>query len=381
MSKKDFINTFFETHFKHHPEQSTHAPGRVNLIGEHTDFNDGFVLPAAINFGTDIAASRRKDRQIHVVSHDFKQESRIFSLDDIKFNSTCMWVNYVAGSLKMLMKSYPDIRGANIAISGNVPIGAGLSSSASLEIAILKTFTSLYQLSLDGINAAKKGQQAENDFVGCNCGIMDQLISSMGKKGHAMLLDCRDLNFTDAPIPNNLSLFIVNSNVKRRLIGSEYNLRRTQCEEAANYFKKPALRDVNMEMLEAASKKLPNILYRRARHIITENDRTVAALSALKEGDTPKLSLLMKASHRSLKHDFEVTIPETDGLVEIIDNVLGNNGGVRMTGGGFGGCVIALAPTTLLETLTEVVNVQYSNKFGIKPSIYQCSAEQGAFRV
>ena len=232
------VKKLFVAQFQSAVELVCHAPGRVNLIGDHTDYNDGFVLPAAINFGTTIAASRREDKIVKVYAHDCDQQINEFSLDDISFDQQMMWSNYVRGTLQALMKKYPEIKGANLVVTGNVPQGAGLSSSASFEIAILKAFTQLYHLDLNGINAALIGQQAENDFVGCNCGIMDQLISAMGQQGHAMLLDCKDLSFEEAAIPDDLTLFIVNSNVKRGLVDSEYNLRRQQCEQVANHFGK-----------------------------------------------------------------------------------------------------------------------------------------------
>ena len=373
-------NELFEQQFQRSPDMVCHAPGRVNLIGDHTDYNDGFVLPAAINYGTTIAASVREDNLVKVYAHDCDQQTNEFSLNEISFDQQMMWINYVKGTLLALMKKYPNIKGADFVVTGNVPQGAGLSSSASFEIAILKTFAQLYQLDLDGTNAALIGQQAENDFVGCNCGIMDQLISAMGQKNHAMLLDCKDLSFEDAPIPDDLTLFIVNSNVKRGLVDSEYNLRRQQCEQVAKYFGVSALRDVTIEQLNSAKKQIEPVLFKRARHVITENSRALATLKALKNNDIATISIAMKESHASLRDDFEVTTKEMDGLVEIIDSVLGSNGGVRMTGGGFGGCVVALVPADLVEQVKEVVNSRYEEEYFLKPSIYLCTATQGAFR-
>lgn len=380
MPRKQLITDLFIQQFGAKPELITHAPGRVNLIGDHTDYNDGFVLPAAINFGTDISASKRDDRTVCVYAHDCDEQTVGFSLDDIQFDPQRMWVNYVSGTLKVLMDSFPEIKGANLVVSGNVPQGAGLSSSASFEIAILKTYAQLYDLELSGIEAALKGQKAENTFVGCNCGIMDQLISAMGQAQNAMLLDCRSLTFEDAPIPKDLSIFIVNSNVKRGLVDSEYNQRREQCEQVAKFFGVKALRDVSIEELQNAKQDLEPILYRRAKHVVTENARTEQALQVLKDNDISSLSKLMKDSHASLRDDFQVTTKEMDGLVAMIDEVLGSQGGVRMTGGGFGGCIVALTPTSLIEQLTEKVEKEYPNQFGLEPSIYVCSASQGAFR-
>lgn len=370
----------FEKQFNCSSDFICHAPGRVNIIGDHTDYNEGLVLPAAINFGTTIAASIREDNLVKVYAHDCGLQTSEFYLDDITFDESVMWCNYVKGTLRALMETFPDIKGANLVVTGNVPQGAGLSSSASFEIAILKTFAQLYQLTLKGIDAAIMGQKAENEFVGCNCGIMDQLISAMGKEKHAMLLDCKDLSFKDAPIPKDLELFIVNSNVKRGLVDSEYNLRRQQCEQVAEYFGVKTLRDVTMKQLNTAKAEIDSVLFKRARHVISENARVLATLKALKSNDIASVSRAMKESHISLRDDFEVTTKEMDGLVEIIDGVIGVKGGVRMTGGGFGGCVVVLVPKNLVTQLSDVVKSQYPQQFGLKPSIYLCSATQGAFR-
>jgi len=380
IEQSDLAKQLFEQQFKRAPELVCHAPGRVNLIGDHTDYNDGFVLPAAINYGTTIAASVREDTLVKVYAHDCDQQTNEFNLNDISFDQQMMWSNYVKGTLQALMKKHPNIKGVDFVVIGNVPQGAGLSSSASFEIAILKAFSELYQLDLDGINAALIGQQAENDFVGCNCGIMDQLISAMGQKSHAMLLDCKDLSFEDAPIPEDLVLFIVNSNVKRGLVDSEYNLRREQCEKVAKSFGVSALRDVSLDELNSIKDLIEPVLFKRAHHVITENARAIKTLAALKINDMATISVAMRESHASLRDDFEVTTKEMDGLVGIIDSVLGSDGGVRMTGGGFGGCVVALVPTAKVEQVKDAVNSNYEKEFGLKPSIYLCTATQGAFR-
>ena len=380
MSRVGMITEYFVQHYNCAPDQVFHAPGRVNLIGEHTDYNEGFVLPSAINFGTDIAAKLRSDKTVNILAVDCVGETNRFDLENIEYSKTKMWVNYIRGTLKVLRNAYPDINGADIVVSGDVPQGTGLSSSASFEVALLKTFVSLNNIPLDGVRAALMGQKAENEFVGCNCGIMDQLISALGKAGHAMLLDCRSLTFEHAIIPQGMSLVIVNSNVKRGLVDSEYNARREQCEAAAKHFNKAALRDVTLEELVNEQGNLSPIIYKRARHVISENTRTKQALEALNANDMKKMSALMAQSHHSMKNDFEITTPEVDFLVEIIDSVLGKEGGVRMTGGGFGGCVVALVPTVMIAELTDVVNREYPQKFDLKPSIYLCTATQGAFR-
>jgi galactokinase len=380
MNQEILVKQLFKNKFNDVANIFCHAPGRVNIIGDHTDYNDGFVFPAAIDFGTNIAASKRDDLEVHVYAHDCDAQSTSFILNEFEFDQNKMWSNYVQGTLQALMTEFPHIKGANFAVTGNVPQGAGLSSSASFEIAILKTFADLYKLKLDGVMAAKLGQMAENNFVGCNCGIMDQLISAMGEEGQAMLLDCQNLTFEYAPIPKDVSILIVNSNVKRGLVDSEYNLRREQCEKVAKSFGVSALRDVSLDELNSIKDVIEPVLFKRAHHVITENDRAVKTLAALKANDMATISVAMRESHASLRDDFEVTTKEMDGLVGIIDSVLGSDGGVRMTGGGFGGCVVALVPTAMVEQVKDAVNSNYEKEYGLKPSIYLCTATQGAFR-
>ncbi len=379
MSRREHISAHFQQHYGRDPEVVCHGPGRVNLIGDHTDYNDGFVLPAAINFGTDIAASKRNDRKVRILAVACRNETAEFDLDSIAFSQTHMWLNYVQGTLQALMAKFPALQGADLVVNGDVPQGTGLSSSASFEVTLLKTFSDLYQLNLDGVDAALMGQRAENSFVGCNCGIMDQLITAMGSQGNAMLLDCRSLTFKNAPIPDDLALVIVNSNVKRGLVDSEYNIRRKQCEEVARFFDKPALRDITLEQLNAAREQLSDVLYRRAKHVITENTRTEAALVALNQQDIKTLGRLMSESHLSLKDDFETTVPQINHLVAIIAEVLGEQGGARMTGGGFGGCVVALTPLHLVAEVKAAVVANYTKATQLTADIYVCTAENGAF--
>jgi galactokinase len=380
MDQAAIISQIFKQQFKCDPEVVCYAPGRVNLLGDHTDYNDGFVLPAAIDVGTTIAASRRDDSQVVAFAEGYSTEVDCFSLENITFSQTEMWRNYVRGTLKCLRETNSDFGGVNLAITGNVPQGAGLSSSASVEMAILKTIVDLYQLELEGVTAALLGQRAENEFVGCNCGIMDQLVSSLGLEGHAMLLDCRSLTYEDAPIPAGMVILVVNSNVQRGLVDSEYNARRQQCEEVVRVLDVRALRDVSLEQLNEAG-NLSEEQYRRARHVITENARTVAAMTAMQASDIKTLGSLMGQSHDSLRDDYEVTTKELDGLVSIIKGVIGDAGGVRMTGGGFGGCVVALIPTDLESAVIAAIGVQYSPQFGLEAEVYRCMASTGAFRL
>ena len=375
------LSSNFETHYGEAPALIAHAPGRVNIIGEHTDYNEGFVFPAAINFGTWVAATKRADNDIVVTAMDYENQQNQFSLSDINYDEEQGWANYVRGVVKVLKEAMPDFGGANLLVTGNVPQGAGLSASASFEVAILKALSALYELPLDGVQAALLGQKAENTFVGCSCGIMDQLISAMGNEGMAMLLDCQSLAIEHSPLPDSHQIVIINSNVKRGLVDSEYNLRRQQCEQGASLLGVSSLREATMEMLEGAKAHMPEVVYRRAKHIVTENARTLAASQALKAGDIETVSEAMAQSHISMRDDFEITVRPIDYVVEIIGEVLGKSGGVRMTGGGFGGCVVALVPTDKVEAVKQVVADKYSDETGYSADIYVCTATQGAFAV
>ena len=375
------LSSKFEAQYGEAPALIAHAPGRVNIIGEHTDYNEGFVFPAAINFGTWVAATKRADNDIVVTAMDYENQQNQFSLSDINYDEEQGWANYVRGVVKVLKEAIPDFGGANLLVTGNVPQGAGLSSSASFEVAILKALSALYELPLDGVQAALLGQKAENTFVGCSCGIMDQLISAMGNEGMAMLLDCQSLAIEHSPLPDSHQIVIINSNVKRGLVDSEYNLRRQQCEQGASLLGVSSLREATMEMLEGAKAHMPEVVYRRAKHIVTENARTLAASQALKTGDIETVSEAMAQSHISMRDDFEITVRPIDYLVEIIGEVLGKSGGVRMTGGGFGGCVVALVPTDKVEAVKQVVADKYSDETGYSADIYVCTATQGAFAV
>lgn len=362
--------------------QSTHliqAPGRVNLIGEHTDYNDGFVLPCAIDYQTVIACARRDDRTVRVIAADYDNQQDSFSLDaQITPLDAPMWANYVRGVVKHLQQRDAGFGGVDMVISGNVPQGAGLSSSASLEVAVGTVFRELYALSLDGAAIALNGQEAENKFVGCNCGIMDQLISALGQPDHAMLLDCRTLGTRAVSLPENVAVVIINSNFRRNLVGSEYNTRRQQCEAGARFFNKPALRDVTLAEFEAAEHQLDPLVAKRVRHVITENARTQEAADVLGRGDLTRMGELMAESHASMRDDFEITVPPIDRLVEIVKAELGSAGGVRMTGGGFGGCIVALMPEDRVEQVKAAVAEKYQAQTGIKETFYVCKASAGA---
>ncbi|WP_318480777.1 galactokinase [Photobacterium leiognathi] len=364
------------------PSHLIQAPGRVNLIGEHTDYNDGFVLPCAINYQTVVAAAPRTDNIIRVVSVDYDNATDEFDLTQpIEFQQDKMWANYIRGVVKCLLERGFTFTGADIAVTGNVPQGAGLSSSAALEVVIGQTFKVLYNLEISQAEIALNGQQAENQFVGCNCGIMDQMISAEGRKNHAMLLDCRSLETQAVSMPEDMAVVIINSNKKRGLVDSEYNTRRQQCEEAAHIFGVKALRDVTIEQFNAKAHELDELVAKRARHVITENDRTVEAATALRNHDMKRMAELMAQSHASMRDDFEITVFEVDTLVEIVKDVIGEQGGVRMTGGGFGGCIVALVPPTLVDDVKAAVEAKYQAATGLKESIYVCQAKDGAGKI
>ncbi|MDN3717837.1 galactokinase [Vibrio breoganii] len=373
------VKASFEQVLNYKPTHIIQAPGRVNLIGEHTDYNDGFVLPCAINYQTMVAAAKRDDNIVRVISVDYDNAVDEFDFtQEIVFQQDKMWANYIRGVVKCLLGRGFKFKGADISVTGNVPQGAGLSSSAALEVVIGQTFKVLYQLEISQAEIALNGQQAENEFVGCNCGIMDQMISAEGRENHAMLLDCRSLETKSVSMPEDMSVVIINSNKKRGLVDSEYNTRREQCEEAARIFAVKALRDVTIEQLEGKASELDEVVFKRARHVITENNRTLEATDALIAGDMKRMGELMAESHASMRDDFEITVSEVDTLVEIVKNVVGSAGGVRMTGGGFGGCIVALVPPSLVEEIKSSVEQQYEAATGLKESIYVCQAKQGA---
>jgi len=378
----DLINSVeaaFETVLGYKASHLIQAPGRVNLIGEHTDYNDGFVLPCAINYQTVVAASPRSDSIVRVVAVDYGNAIDEFDITQpIAFVDDKMWANYIRGVVKFLMERGYSFRGADISVSGNVPQGAGLSSSAALEVVIGQTFKELYQLDISQAEIALNGQQAENQFVGCNCGIMDQLISAEGEENSALLIDCRSLETQAVSMPEDISVVIINSNKQRGLVDSEYNTRRLQCEEAANVFGVKALRDVSLELFNEKIDQLSPVVAKRARHVITENERTLEAAKALRSGDLKRMGELMEQSHASMRDNFEITVKEIDALVEIVKDVIGEQGGVRMTGGGFGGCIVALVPPSLVADVEKAVEALYPEKCGLTATFYVCQAKAGA---
>lgn len=376
---KNAQQLFTQKHQKQ-PALTIYAPGRVNIIGEHTDYNDGFVMPCAINFGTAVSGTKRDDQIWNVYAADL-DETDEFSLNVEIPKSEHKWANYVRGVVKFIQERYPHFQqGANLVISGNVPLSSGLSSSAALEVAVGKFCQQLGDLPLSHTDIALNGQKAENQFVGANCGNMDQLISALGQENHLLMIDCRSLETTPTPVPQDVAVIIVNSNVPHDLVTGEYNTRRQQCEEAAKFFGVKALRDVSVEQFrkrEAELTALSPLAAKRARHVVTENQRVLDAVEALKKNDLIRLGELMGESHDSMRDDFEITVPQIDYLVELAQLVIGKSGGARMTGGGFGGCIVALAPHDKVDAVRKIIADNYEKTTGLKETFYVCTASQG----
>lgn len=374
----------FEQHFGYSPKQTVFAPGRVNIIGEHTDYNDGFVMPCAINYGMAVSFTPRSDSVWRVYAIDIN-ETDAFDIKKPIPQSEDKWKNYVRGVVKFVQAKCPEfIQGADIAMTSDVPMSSGLSSSAALEISIGKTCQVLGNLPLSLSEIALIGQEAENKFVGANCGNMDQLTSALGQKDHLVMIDCRTLDITPTPVPQGYSIAIINSNVKHDLVTGEYNSRRQECEKAAEFFGVKALRDVSPEQfIERAAElqELDELAYKRAKHVISENNRVLEAVEALKAGDMQKLGVLMADSHDSMRDDFEITIPEIDYLVELAQVAIGKNGGARMTGGGFGGCIVCLVPNEKVDDLRKLIADNYQKQTGIQETFYVCTANDGVHLV
>ena len=365
------------------------APGRVNLIGEHTDYNDGFVMPAAIGFYTRASIAPRHDRRLVIHSENYSEQVE-FDLDHLPATRAGHWSDYVIGVVKMLVRSGKKVAGANLLVDGNVPQGAGLSSSASIEVAVAYALLDLAdhvpdhvpdRTKIDRTKLALLCQQAENEFVGARCGIMDQFVASHGKRGQALLLDCRFLEYRLLPLPRDVALAICNTMVKHSIAKGEYNQRRAECEAGVRGLSKylpnaRALRDVTPEDLEAYGRELPDIVMRRCRHVIGENGRVLQAAAALEGGDLLAFGKLMLESHGSLRDDFEVSCSELDLMVELAKQAEGVYG-TRMTGGGFGGCTIALVQAACVEAFQRTVQEGYERSTGCNPEIYVCSAADG----
>lgn len=371
----------YRRYFGSEPAMLFRAPGRVNLIGEHTDYNDGFVLPCAIDRDTVVAIGPADDGAITAIALDFDGDRDSFGAGGPIRRAAAEWANYLRGMAGALIDEGFAPMPANMVIAGDVPLGSGLSSSASLEMAAGTALAAMSGHKIDPVRMAKLAQRAENDFVGCACGIMDQLISARGQMGHALLIDCRSLDCTPVSLPRGVSILIAHSGVRHAHAGGEYNDRRRQCEAAARHYGVAALRDLTLDQLDAGKAGLSEVCYRRARHVVTENSRTKAAASALKHGDMAGLGELMAQSHASMRDDFEITIPAIDRLAEIMTAPLAGGGGARMTGGGFGGCVVAVAPDQKVSAVIEAVAGQYRTPEGSQAEVFICQASAGASQI
>ena len=375
--KQEFRNAFGRE------PQVFRAPGRVNLIGEHTDYNEGFVMPAALDFATTAAVAPRRDTKLNVQSRNFGQAVSV----DLNghFTPRHDWSDYVVGVVDQIRRSGHPVSGADILINGEVPIGAGLSSSAAIEVAVGFALLSINGGSVDRKKLAALCQRAENEFVGTRSGIMDQFISCNGQHDHALMLDCRSLEYKLLPLSHSARMVICNTMIKHDHTSGEYNRRRAACEEGVAVLKKHvsgihSLRDVSPQTLEKYRDKLPELIYRRCRHVVTENERVERAAAMLRTDDLKGFGELMAASHRSLRDDYEVSCRELDVMVEIAgrqDGVFG----ARMTGGGFGGCTINLVEADRVETFKKETGIAYERTTGLKPEIYISSAADGAAQV
>jgi galactokinase len=366
------------------PPRVFRAPGRTNLIGEHTDYNGGFVFPAAIDRATWLAIAPREDRVLKIHSEHFN-ETIEFDLDESAPAPRKHWSDYVRGVSLMLQKSGIAVAGAEILIRSDVPLGAGLSSSASLEVAAAFALIAQANRELPKLEIAKLCQRAENEFVGAHVGIMDQFVSCFGKSNHAIFLDCRSLSHEAVPLPKNIRLIVCNTMVKHEIASGAYNERLKNCEEAVGLLAKAipeirALRDVTPDQLQKHAQLLPELLYRRARHVVTENARVLAAREALINNDLETLGALMQKSHASLRDDYEVSCNELDVMAALANKFSGCVG-ARMTGGGFGGCTINLVRSNQVEQFAIHMREGYQGATGITPEIYSCAAADGAAEI
>jgi galactokinase len=358
------------------------APGRVNLIGEHTDYNDGFVLPMAIEYETIVAAAVREDRKIRVRSVNLDEAGEI-DLDAPEIARRGSWLDFVEGVARILERRGAKLRGVDLLIESSVPSGAGLSSSAALEISVGLALTESSASPIDKIQLALIGQAAEHEFVGAKVGIMDQYVSALGRRHHALLIDCRSLEATQIPFAaQDAAIVICDSKVKHELADSEYNTRRAQCEEGVELLKEflpgiTKLRDVSVEDFAKYESKLPETIKKRCRHVVMENERTISAAKALKNNDLAEFGRLMWLSHASLRDDYEVSCRELDLLVEVAQKsrlVLG----ARMTGGGFGGSTVNLVPLEYVDEFTEKITTEYKQQTSIESAVYKTGAADGA---
>lgn len=383
------INNLQETFLEKYgaqPKVIVRAPGRVNLIGEHTDYNEGFVFPAAIDREMIIAAAPSDDEIVSAYSLDYHEDVS-FSTDEIPNNDDKHhWSAYLRGVVDVVTKNGGNIGGLNLVTSGNVPQGAGLSSSASFEVGLVTVLDALFSLNLSKKELALLAQKAENEFVGVQCGIMDQFVSAMGEEDSAIQIDCRSLEYRAVPLnleKNGYSIVITHSGVHRGLVDSEYNARRNECLEGVRLLSQlrgahlSSLRDVSLVDLSQHKESLPERIYRRCLHVVSENQRVLDAVAALENGDIQRFGYLMNESHESMKTNYEISTPEIDVLVKLTQ-ALPATSGSRLTGAGFGGCTVSLIRSSEVDNYKNIVIPRYEKETGNQTSVYVCSAKQGA---
>jgi galactokinase len=357
------------------PQWIVRAPGRVNLIGEHTDYNAGFVLPMAIDRAVWIALRARSDQRVALFSADFATPAK-FSLEHLQ-NEQSGWAEYPKGMAWALSQAGYALQGWEGVLISDVPIGAGLSSSAALELAVGRSFAIAAGLPWHPAQIARLAQKADNQFVGVSSGIMDQMISACGQAGNALLIDCRDLSTQTATLPAGTAVLVLDTATRRGLVKSAYNQRVNECQRAAQHYGVPALRDLSITHLLAERTTLDETAFRRARHVVSENERTLQAVEVMRQQDAVKLGALMDASHASLRMDYEVSCFELDTMVELTRKQAGCYG-ARMTGAGFGGCAVALVEAELATNIIDAVTPAYQQATGKTPRIYQCQPTNGA---
>ncbi|WP_405113942.1 galactokinase [Micromonospora sp. NBC_01405] len=374
------VRADFEQEFGVRPELFVRSPGRVNLLGEHTDYNDGWVFPMALNMGTDVALRRRDDRMLRVAAPHFGAKDQV-SLDELRPQEGPEWTRYVRGVAALLGEAGYGLTGADVLISGDLPVAAGLSSSASLELGIAAGLMTLSGQLFDRVMLARLGQRVENEIVGVQSGILDQLAVAGGVAGRALLIDCRTLDIDPVPIPSDVRILVLHTGVSRTLAASAYNRRRAECESALRTLSSvepdlKALRDVSPKLLADEQQRLGDTELRRARHVVTENERVLTAADALRSADVDAFGSLMTASHASLRDDYEVSIFELDALVDIALSTPGVLG-ARMTGAGFGGCAVALVRTERATSAATAITGRYRRATGRAGNAYICSPSDG----
>jgi len=376
---KDKATSAFQTYFGRQPEVVLRAPGRANLLGGHTDYNDGFVLPVAIDRAAWIAAASIAEPEARVRALDLNGYV-VFSLAPVPLPDES-WADYLKGVAWALQERGLELTGMEMVLTSTVPIGSGLSSSAAVEVAFAYACQMLSGFQLARRDLARACQRAENGYVGLNSGILDQMASALGKKGHALMLDCRTLDAELVPLPEDVAVVVADTGVRRKLASSEYNVRYSQCQQAVQVLSQHlpsvrALRDVTLDDLERLKAHLPEVVYRRARHVVTENTRVLQAAEALTAGDVATVGALMRACHVSLRDDYEVSSPELDQLAEAAWEVEGCHG-ARLTGAGFGGCTVALVAAAAVPGFEAHVTAAYEAAFGRRPDVYACESADG----